>query len=161
MLYLLIVISVFLIMEFNSWFLHKFVMHGFLWNLHYDHHNKHPGFFEKNDAFFLFFAIPSWLLIMFGSIYESGILVSIGFGILFYGIAYFLVHEVLIHNRFKKIRKFLFARINNDYLHTLIYAHKMHHKHINKDEGESYGMLIVNKQYFIEYKERKNRSNKN
>lgn len=160
MLYFVIILAVFLIMEFNSWFLHKYVMHGFLWNLHFDHHNKQPGFFEKNDAFFLLFAIPSWLSIMFGSMNNNGILVSIGFGILFYGIAYFLVHEVLIHNRFKKIRKFLFEKINNDYLNTLIYAHKMHHKHTNKEDGESFGMLIVNKKYFLEFQNRKKNKNK-
>ena len=25
-------------MEFMAWFTHKYVMHGFLWNLHFDHH---------------------------------------------------------------------------------------------------------------------------
>ena len=90
-------------------------------------------------------------------IYQINYLTAVGLGILFYGIAYFLVHEVLIHNRFKKLRKTLFDNINNDYLNTLIYAHKMHHKHIGKEDGESFGMLIVNKKYYLEYEYRKKR----
>ena len=63
----LIVFLTFWFMEFMAWFTHKYVMHGFLWFLHDDHHNKEPGFFEKNDAFFLIFAVPSWLCIMLGN----------------------------------------------------------------------------------------------
>jgi beta-carotene 3-hydroxylase len=37
----------------------------FLWYLHKDHHQVEPGFFEKNDAFFVIFAVPSILLIWF------------------------------------------------------------------------------------------------
>jgi beta-carotene 3-hydroxylase len=45
--------STFLIMEFMAWFTHKYIMHGFLWNLHKDHHHKdHDSWFERNDAFF-------------------------------------------------------------------------------------------------------------
>ena len=64
--YILIVAAAFLLMEFVAWFAHKYVMHGFLWFLHEDHHDGgyHP--FQKNDAFFLIFAIPSWLSIMYG-----------------------------------------------------------------------------------------------
>jgi hypothetical protein len=35
-------------------------MHGFLWSLHADHHNKdHDSWFERNDAFFIFYAVVS------------------------------------------------------------------------------------------------------
>ncbi len=53
-------IKYFFMMEAVTWLTHKFVMHGFLWYLHEDHHQKQPGFFEKNDAFFVIFAIPSF-----------------------------------------------------------------------------------------------------
>lgn len=156
----MVVIITFWFMEFMAWFMHKFVMHGFLWNLHFDHHNTQPGFFQKNDTFFLIFAIPSWLFIMFGMIYQINYLTAVGLGILLYGIAYFLVHEVLIHNRFKKLRKLLFEKLNNDYLNTLIYAHKMHHKHIGKEYGESFGMLIVDKKYYTEFETKKIKKSK-
>ncbi|MEJ7682647.1 MAG: hypothetical protein WKG06_33275 [Segetibacter sp.] len=69
---------------------------------------KSPGFFEKNDAFFLIFAIPSWFAIMLGSMKGMYWLVSIGAGIALYGLAYFLVHDIIIHQRFK-----IFSRSNN------------------------------------------------
>ena len=42
-------------MEGFTWCLHRYVMHGFGWYLHKDHHQKGPGFLEKNDAYFLIF----------------------------------------------------------------------------------------------------------
>lgn len=146
-LYLLITVATFFFMEFVAWAAHKYVMHGFLWYLHKDHHQKEPGFFEKNDAFFLIFAIPSWQSIMWGLIYELYWLVAIGAGILLYGIAYFLVHDVVIHQRFK-----WFTRSNNLYVRTIRWAHKMHHKHLQKEEGESFGMLIVHQKYWEKVK---------
>lgn len=140
--YPLIALLTFFIMEGITWLTHKYVMHGFLWYLHEDHHKPGKSFFEKNDAFFVIFAIPSWLCIMLGSMNEKWWLVSIGAGISMYGLAYFLVHDVIIHQRFK-----WFTRSNNRYVKTIRWAHKMHHKHLNKEEGESFGMLMVAKKY--------------
>lgn len=142
-LYIAIIVSVFLIMEGVSWLTHRYIMHGFLWKLHEDHHNKRPGFFERNDAFFVIFAVPSFFLILFGTIYNIYWMQAVGFGIMAYGFAYFLVHEVIIHQRFK-----WFTRSNNTYLRTIRWAHKMHHKHLGKEEGESFGMLMVHKKYW-------------
>lgn len=141
--YILITLATFCIMEGITWLAHRFVMHGFLWYLHEDHHQKGPGFFEKNDAFFVIFAIPSWLCIMLGSMNQVYWVVSIGAGIALYGFAYFLVHEIIIHQRIK-----LFTRSNNRYIKAIRWAHKMHHKHLDKEEGESFGMLIVAKKYW-------------
>ncbi|MEI9957942.1 MAG: hypothetical protein WDM90_16940 [Ferruginibacter sp.] len=66
LLFILITLSTFLLMEGITWLTHRFVMHGFLWYLHEDHHQPTGHTFEKNDAFFLIFAIPSWLCIMLG-----------------------------------------------------------------------------------------------
>lgn len=143
MMYVLITLATFCIMEGITWLTHRYVMHGFLWYLHEDHHQKGPGFFEKNDAFFIIFAIPSWLCIMLGSMNEVYWVVSIGAGIAMYGFAYFLVHEIIIHQRIK-----LFTRSNNKYIKAIRWAHKMHHKHLDKHEGESFGMLIVAKKYW-------------
>ena len=64
---ILLVLIAFSAMEFMAWFTHKYVMHGFLWNLHRDHHHRdNVGFFEKNDYFFLIFAIPGITLLYFG-----------------------------------------------------------------------------------------------
>lgn len=145
--YTLIVIATFFFMEFTAWFAHKYIMHGFLWVLHKDHHQKEAGWFEKNDAFFLIFAIPSWLCIMLGMMNFNYYVVSIGVGIAVYGMAYFLVHEIFIHQRFK-----LFRNADNAYLKAIRRAHKMHHKHLSKEHGESFGMLIVARKYYDQAK---------
>ena len=142
LLFILTTLLTFFAMEGITWLTHRYVMHGFLWHLHQDHHQPGPGFFEKNDAFFLIFAIPSWLCIMLGLQNQLYGLAAVGFGIALYGLAYFIVHEVIIHQRFK-----WFTRSNNSYIRTIRWAHKMHHKHLRKEEGESFGMLMVAKKY--------------
>lgn len=143
LLYALIVLTTFMVMEGITWATHKYVMHGFLWYLHKDHHQKESGFFEKNDAFFLIFAIPSWLCIMLGLMEKLYWLASVGFGIALYGLAYLLVHDIIIHQRFK-----WFSRSNSRYVKAIRWAHKMHHKHLDKEDGESFGMLIVARKYW-------------
>jgi beta-carotene 3-hydroxylase len=129
-------------MEGITWLTHKYVMHGFLWYLHEDHHKKSPGFFEKNDAFFLIFSIPSIICIFIGTFNDKFWLAAIGAGIAMYGFAYFIVHDIIIHQRIK-----WFTRSNNKYVRGIRWAHKMHHKHLEKEEGESFGMLMVAKKY--------------
>ena len=141
--YILIVLGTFLAMEGVAWLTHKYVMHKWLWYLHKDHHVKEPGFFEKNDAFFLIFAIPSMLLILFGTTTPNYVMVSIGAGIALYGMAYFIVHDIIIHQRFK-----ILSRSNNRYVRVVRWAHKMHHKHLDKEHGESFGMLLVARRYW-------------
>lgn len=150
--YISITIATFCIMEGVAWATHKYVMHKWLWFLHEDHHVKGPGFFEKNDAFFLIFAIPSMLLFLFGTLNQHYWMVAIGAGIALYGAAYFLVHDIIIHQRFK-----IFTRSNNDYVKTVRWAHKMHHKHLGKEDGESFGMLVVASKYWKKVREDRKR----
>ena len=89
------------------------------------------------------FAIPSILLFYFGVDGGVNYLFFIGLGVLLYGISYFLVHDVLIHQRFKWFKK---TKIK--YLIGLRKAHKVHHKHLGKQEGECFGMLLVPFKYF-------------
>ncbi|MBK6977821.1 MAG: sterol desaturase family protein [Cytophagaceae bacterium] len=145
--FVLTTLVTFLIMEGVTWLTHKFVMHGFLWYLHEDHHQ--PGYnhvFEKNDAFFVIFAIPSIALFYFGLNPELNFKFFIGLGIMLYGMAYFFVHDILIHQRIK-----LFSNTKNNYLLALRKGHKVHHKHIGKEEGEVFGMLFVPFKYFKKY----------
>lgn len=145
--YIFLTLATFFLMEGATWLIHKYVMHGFLWYLHEDHHKKYPGFFEKNDAFFFIFAIPSWLCIMLGMQYEHYWVVCIGAGLALYGLAYFLVHDIIIHQRFK-----WFTHSNSRYVKVIRWAHKMHHKHLDKDHGESFGFLFVAKKYWEKVK---------
>ena len=135
-------------MEGITWLTHKYVMHGFLWILHDDHHNKdhNKGFFERNDAFFIIFAGLAMTFFAAGTFLEPWrFLIYVGIGITLYGFAYFMVHDILIHQRFK-----LFSRTNNFYFRALRKAHKIHHKHLGKEDGECFGMLFVPMKYFRE-----------
>jgi len=104
--FIIITVLTFLLMEGVTWLTHKFVMHGLLWYFHEDHHQpRYQNTFERNDVFFIIFAIPSILLFYVG--FQDGINFRffIGLGILFYGMAYFMVHDVLIHQRFKWFKR--------------------------------------------------------
>ena len=143
---LLILLGAFFAMEGVAWFTHKYIMHGLLWSLHKDHHKKESsGFFEHNDFFFLIFAIPGMAAIYFGMQGGYNFLFWIGLGITLYGITYFLVHDIFIHQRFKVLKK-----TDNTYFRAIRKAHKVHHKHLGKEEGECFGMLWVPRRYFRE-----------
>ncbi|NEN22072.1 carotene hydroxylase [Cryomorpha ignava] len=141
--YVLLIFSTFFFMEFMAWFTHKYVMHGIGWYFHKDHHQHKPGFFEKNDVFFLIFAIPSMLLILFGVLAGNDWRLFMGIGIALYGASYFLIHDVFIHQRLPWLK-----RTDNVYLRAIRKAHKVHHKHLGKEEGECFGMLLVPIEYF-------------
>ena len=134
----------FLIMEFVAWFSHKYIMHGFLWFLHKDHHKKnHKSWFERNALFFLQFAAISAIFVILWGEFDFWFGLPIAIGIFLYGLAYFIVHDIFIHQRFK-----IFRNINNRYARGIRRGHKMHHKHIGKEDGECFGMLLVPKKYF-------------
>ena len=80
---------------------------------------------------------------MLGVIYESPVSILIGAGMSAYGAAYFLVHDIIVHQRLK-----WFRNLNSRYIRAVRWAHKMHHKHLGKEDGESFGFLIVNKKYY-------------
>jgi len=144
MIYFLITIAVFLLMECVTWLTHKYIMHGLMWYFHEDHHQpKYEHVFERNDIFFVIFAIPSIVLFYYGVEGGMNYLFFIGLGITIYGICYFLIHDVLIHQRFK-----WFKNTKNKYLIGLRKAHKVHHKHLGKEHGECFGMLFVPFKYY-------------
>ena len=145
MVYIGILLLTFVVMEGVTWCTHKYVMHGFLWVLHSDHHKKdHDHFLERNDAFFLVFGIPSFLLCLFGvQGGEVNPLLFVGLGVALYGMAYMMVHDIFIHQRVR-----LFTRTKIPYFIALRKAHKVHHKHLGKEDGECFGMLFVPLKYF-------------
>ncbi|WP_338467971.1 beta-carotene hydroxylase [Novosphingobium sp. ZN18A2] len=138
----LIVVASVIAMECVAWVSHKYVMHGFGWGWHRDHHEPHDGFFEKNDLYALvgaaisitFFAIGS-PLIMGNSAWAPG--TWIGLGVLFYGVIYTLVHDGLVHQRwFRWVPRRGYAR-------RLVQAHKLHHATIGKHGGVSFGFVFA------------------
>jgi beta-carotene 3-hydroxylase len=68
---------------------------------------------------------------------------AIGLGIFAYGLAYFWLNDIFIHQRFK-----LFRNANNRHVKAVRRAQKMHHKHIGKGQGSCFGMLLVPLKYF-------------
>ena len=137
--WILALIGSFSIMEFMAWFTHKYIMHGFLWSLHRDH----KSWFERNDTFFIFYAVVSMIFVISWSDYGFTLGLPIAIGIFLYGLTYFIVHDIFIHQRFK-----IFRNIDNKYARGVRRAHKIHHKNINKDGGECFGMLVVPFKYF-------------
>jgi beta-carotene 3-hydroxylase len=136
------VITTFLAMEFVAWSSHKYIMHGFGWGWHRDHHEPHENRLEKNDLYGLvgaamsisMFAIGS-PLVMGKSAWDPG--TWIGLGILFYGIVYTLIHDGLVHQRyFRWVPK-------RGYAKRLVQAHKLHHATIGKEGGVSFGFVFA------------------
>lgn len=144
LLWIVVFVATFMMMEGMAWFTHKYIMHGILWKLHKDHHRKdHNHWWERNDLFFVFYAIVSITFFLLWQYDGLWIGLPIGLGILAYGIAYFTVHDIFIHQRFK-----IFRNANNPYAKGVRRAHKMHHKHLGKEDGECFGMLWVPMKYF-------------
>ena len=133
-------------MEFVAWAAHKFLMHGFLWKWHEDHHKpdmKQGHFFEKNDRFFLVFATPGIACILVGTFTAHSWLFFVGLGITIYGAIYFLIHDVYIHQRFK-----WFRQLDSKYSRGILRAHGAHHAKTTKDGCESFGLLVVARKFF-------------
>ena len=136
-----IVIATIAFMEWVAWASHKYIMHGWGWGWHRDHHEPHNNRFEKNDLYGVVGAGMSISMFMLGSPLVAGDYAWppatwIGLGILGYGIIYTLVHDGLVHQRyFKYVPK-------RGYAKRLVQAHKLHHATIGKEGGVSFGFVL-------------------
>ena len=99
--------------------------------------------FEKNDRFFLVFAIPSMICYMVGGLGGPFWVLFIGVGISLYGLTYFLIHDVYIHRRFP-----WFKQLDSKYSRAILRAYGTHHAKRTKEEGESFGLLVVSPKCF-------------
>lgn len=139
---ILVVALTVLAMEGVAWASHRYVMHGFGWAWHRDHHEPHDGFFEKNDLYALAGAGMSIAMFATGSpmirgeaAWEPG--TWIGLGILIYGIIYTLIHDGLVHQRwFRWVPK-------RGYAKRLVQAHRLHHATVGKEGGVSFGFVLA------------------
>lgn len=129
-------------MEVFSWTIHKYLMHGPLWKIHKSHHVHTKGFFELNDIFTIFFGSIAVVLIFLG-IDQFDYRFWIGSGISLYGLSYFVLHDVLIHKRFKWL-----GRPKGKYLKGITKAHQAHHRTNKKSDAVSFGLFLVPKEYF-------------
>lgn len=138
----LIVLATVLAMEMVAWSSHKYIMHGFGWGWHRDHHERHDGFFEKNDLYAVVGAAMSISAFAAGSPLIMGPRAWwpgtwIGLGVLVYGIIYTLIHDGLVHQRwFRWVPK-------RGYAKRLVQAHKLHHATVGKEGGVSFGFVFA------------------
>jgi beta-carotene 3-hydroxylase len=139
---ILIVLTTFMAMEMIAWGSHKYIMHGWGWNWHRDHHEPHDNALEKNDLYGIVGAVMSISMFAIGSPLVLGVNAWepgtwVGLGILFYGIVYTLIHDGLVHQRFFRwVPK-------KGYAKRLVQAHKLHHATVGKDGGVSFGFVFA------------------
>lgn len=133
------------VMEGVAWASHKYIMHGFGWGWHRDHHERHDRMFERNDLFALVGAGISISLFAIGSPWAMGAIgfvawppaTAMGIGVLIYGILYTLAHDGLVHQRyFRWVPK-------SGYAKRLVQAHKLHHATQSREGGVSFGFLVA------------------
>ena len=141
----LIVLLFFFLMEFVAWFSHKYMMHGFMWVWHESHHKPRKGRFELNDLFGFMFALPSALLIILGAADYDWRFFA-GLGIALYGVAYFLVHDVFVHQRVKWLKT-----TNVPYFRAMRQTHHLHHAVHSKDGAQAFGFLFVLPKFLKRY----------
>ena len=123
-------------MEFFAWWAHKYIMHGWGWGWHRDHHEPHDNVFEKNDLYATVFGTINATMYIFGSLYFE-VLWWAALGVNRYGVIYALVPDGLVHQRFFKwVPK-------KGYAKRLVQAHKLHHATIGKEGGVSFGFVIA------------------
>lgn len=154
---ILLLIAAYFFMEFIAWSNHKYVMHGFLWKWHKDHHRKdsrkmlplqtEAKKIEKNDRFFVVYALPAIILMVIGFFLAIYPLVYLAAGITLYGFTYFVVHDIIIHKRLNI--PFLF-RNHNYYTRAIIRAHTAHHWPKTKQDFHNFGLLIFPLRFFKE-----------
>lgn len=129
-------------MEIVAWSSHKYVMHGFGWAWHRDHHEPHGNRLEKNDRYALVGAAISISMFALGSPMAMGArawepATWIGLGVLIYGVIYTLIHDGLVHQRyFRWVPKRGYAR-------RLVQAHRLHHATVGREGGVSFGFVVA------------------
>ncbi len=137
-----IVLATVLAMEGVAWASHKYIMHGWGWGWHRDHHEPHDNKLEKNDLYGIVGAVMSMSMFAIGSplllgenAWEPG--TWVGLGIMFYGIIYTLIHDGIVHQRYFKYVP------RNGYAKRLVQAHKLHHATVGKEGGVSFGFVFA------------------
>lgn len=135
--FLLIFVLVLVAMEGVAWVVHRYVMHGLLWSVHKSHHEPRTGFFELNDIFSIAFAAVS-IAFMYVGYRDIPAALPVGYGILAYGLVYFLFHDVLVHRRIK-----IGDKPRKGYLSRIVQAHQLHHAVAGQKGCVSFGFVFA------------------
>jgi beta-carotene 3-hydroxylase len=65
---------------------------------------------------------------------------AVGIGIMFYGIGYFLVHDIFFHKRIK-----IKYRPKSAYMKRVLDAHALHHQKSTAHTGVNFGFLYASR----------------
>ena len=123
-------------MEVFAWAAHKYIMHGWGWGWHRDHHESHDGVLERNDLYAVVFSVIVIAMFAAGGRW-SPLLWWVAMGISVYGVIYALVHDGLVHQRFMRWVP------RKGYAKRLVQAHKLHHATVGKEGGVSFGFIFA------------------
>ena len=123
-------------MELFAWAMHKYVMHGWGWAWHRDHHEPHHGTLERNDLYAVVFGLI--VVAMFTIGYQvSERLWWAAMGITVYGVIYTVIHDGIVHQRWFRWSP------RRGYAKRLVQAHKLHHATVGKEGGVSFGFVVA------------------
>ena len=131
-------------MEWVAWASHKYIMHGWGWGWHRDHHEPHDNMLEKNDLYGIVGAVMSISMFAVGSPLVHGAR-SAWEPATWIGLRHhcFTVSSIprsmtasCINVTFKYVPK-------RGYAKRLVQAHKLHHATIGKKGGVSFGFVFA------------------
>ncbi|HEU4457851.1 MAG TPA: beta-carotene hydroxylase [Methylibium sp.] len=135
---LAIVVATAVAMEAVATLVHRHWMHGPGWGWHQSHHDSGPGVrWERNDLFALCFAALAVALFFIGDAFWWP-LYWVGVGMTVYGLAYALLHDMLIHQRLP-----VAWTPRTGYLARLRQAHRLHHAVRVREGAVSFGFLYA------------------
>jgi beta-carotene 3-hydroxylase len=123
-------------MELFAWAAHKYIMHGWGWAWHRDHHEPHEGVLERNDLYAVVFSVVVIAMFFAGGLW-SPLLWWIAMGITLYGLIYVLIHDGLVHQRFMRWVP------RKGYAKRLVQAHRLHHATVGREGGVSFGFIVA------------------
>jgi beta-carotene 3-hydroxylase len=142
-----IVLGTVVALEGLAWVVHRYLLHGPLWFLHRTHHEPQRGWFEANDLIALVYGVLSAVAVIWGDLHGHWVR-EVGFGIAAYGVLYFLLHDVVVHQRVR-MPGWLRSYVQRDqgYLRRLVRAHKVHHKVITREGSQAFGFLYAQRKF--------------
>jgi beta-carotene 3-hydroxylase len=133
---ILIVVAAIAAMEWVAWAAHKYIMHGWGWGWHRDHHEPHSNVLEKNDLFGVVGTVAALTMFTVG-FYFSEPLWWAAVGVTAYGVIYTFIHDGIVHQRFFRwVPK-------RGYAKRLVQAHKLHHATASREGGVSFGFVLA------------------
>lgn len=136
---LLLILTTFIFMEIVSWIIHKYFMNHILREFYKIHHK--PAFLKIIALFILLLGGIATSLIYFGS-ELTDYRFWVGTGISICGIAYFILHDNIIHKQLS-----IFKNIKINFFIDIGKAYRDHSKSKGRNSNCSLGLLLISDKY--------------